>query len=118
MSHGILATDAVIGIAGYGPTEDGGPIDLGYWLGVDYWGRGFASEAAHAVITHAFCVSRIDDIITDCRVDNPGSRRVLEKLGFRSEGQAERYSLGAGETVPTEKVRLTCEDWLALKACA
>ena len=112
------ASDEIIGSAGYGPVEDGSHIDFGYWLGLDHWGQGYATEAAHAVITHAFCVSRIDEILTDCRIDNPGSRRVLEKLGFISEGPAERYSLGADETVPTEKMRLVCKNWLATKACA
>lgn len=112
------ATGDLIGTAGWGPMEEGGPIDFGYWLGLDYWGKGYASEAGHAVLTHAFCIGRIDEIITDCRVDNPGSRRVLDKLGFESLGQAMRYSLGAGEDTETEQVRLCCDDWLAMKACA
>ncbi|MGI9463063.1 MAG: GNAT family N-acetyltransferase [Aestuariivirgaceae bacterium] len=108
--------DDVIGMAGYGPVEAGDHIDFGYWLGRDYWGKGYASEAAQAVLTHAFCIGRVDEIDTDCRIDNPGSRRILDKLGFQSSGPRERYSLGANETVPTEGVRLSCDDWLATKA--
>lgn len=120
ISLGIVekATGDLIGVAGWGPVEEGGPIDFGYWLGLDYWGRGYASEAGSAVLTHAFCIGQVDEIITDCRVDNPGSRRVLEKLGFESIGPARRYSLGADEETETEQVRLGCDDWLAMKACA
>lgn len=112
------ASNDLIGTAGWGPMGEGGPIDFGYWFGLDYWGNGYATEAGSAVLTHAFCVGRVDEIITDCRVDNPGSRRVLDKLGFESLGPAKRYSLGAGEETETEQVRLCCDDWLAMKACA
>lgn len=112
------ATGDLIGVAGWGPMEDGDLIDFGYWLGLDYWGKGFATEAGAAVLTHAFCVGRVDEITTDYRVENIGSSRVLEKLGFQSLGPASRYSLGANEETQTEQVRLACEDWLAMKACA
>jgi len=112
------ASGDLIGTAGWGPMEEGGPIDFGYWIGLDYWGKGYATEAGSAVLTHAFCIGRVDEIITDCRIDNPGSRRVLDKLGFESLGPATRYSLGAGEDTETEQVRLCCDDWLAMKACA
>ena len=112
------ASGTIIGVAGYGPAEDGGPIDFGYWLGLDYWGQGYATEAGSAVLTHAFCIGRVDEIVTDCRIDNPGSRRVLDKLGFQFVGPGKRYSLGADEETETEVIRLTCDDWLAIKACA
>ncbi len=108
----------LIGVAGWGPMEEGGPIDFGYWLGLDYWGKGYASEAGRAVLTQAFCIGRVDEIVTDCRLDNPGSRRVLDKLGFQSVGSSTCYSLGADEVADTEQVRLHCESWLAMKACA
>ena len=108
----------LIGIAGWGPAQEGGPIDFGYWLGLEYWGNGYATEAGAAVLTHAFCVGRIDEIITDFRIDNAGSGRVLEKLGFEVVGPRTRYSLGADEEAATTEVRLCCEDWLAMKACA
>ncbi len=108
----------LIGIGGWGPMSEGGDNDFGYWIGLDYWGNGYASEAGAALLTHAFCVGQVDEIITDCRIDNPGSRRILEKLGFETLGRSTRYSLGADEEAETEKVRLTCDDWLAMKACA
>jgi RimJ/RimL family protein N-acetyltransferase len=112
------ASGDIIGIAGWGPATPGGPIDFGYWLGLDYWGKGFATEAAGAVLTHAFCLGRVDEILTDCRIDNPASRRILDKLGFEGRGPSTRYSLGAGEEAETEKVGLRCDRWLAMKACA
>lgn len=112
------ADDNLIGISGYAPNEQTGEMDFGYWLGLDYWGKGYATEAAQAVLTHAFCIGRVDDIVTGCRIDNPRSRRVLDKLGFRPAGLRQLYSLGADETVATEAVELSCDEWLATKACA
>ncbi len=108
--------DELIGFAGYDHRAETDQVDFGYWLGLGYWGKGYASEAAQAVLTHAFCISRVDEIVTDCRIDNPASRRILDRLGFQSIGMAKRYSHGAGELVETEQVRLSCTDWLASKA--
>lgn len=108
---------AVIGMTGYGPNE-AGETDFGYWLGLDSWGKGYASEAGHGVVTHAFCIACVDDLETDYQLDNIASARVLEKLGFHEVGPRRRFSLGAGKDVDTMMVRLTCDDWLASMACA
>lgn len=63
-------------------------VELGYWLGEPFWGRGIATEAARAVTDYAFVTFDV------CRVEawvfgwNPASMRVLEKAGFTLEGRA------------------------------
>ncbi|MGI9513031.1 MAG: GNAT family N-acetyltransferase [Anderseniella sp.] len=105
------ATDELIGGTGYGPAR--GPdkpaneIDFGYWLGLDYWGKGYASEAARAVLRHAFEVNTIERIDTEHLVINPGSGRVLAKCGFVDEGERTCFSQGSGETRPSRKMVLT-----------
>ena len=68
---------APIGVCGLDPRDDG--AEIGYWLGVAYWGRGLATEAACAVIDHAFGDLGYDTLQSGARVSNPASRRVLEK---------------------------------------
>lgn len=66
---------------------------LGYALGEAFWGRGFMTEAAGAVVTYGFETMHLDLISATCYPFNVRSRRVLEKLGFRYEGtlaQAEK----------------------------
>jgi RimJ/RimL family protein N-acetyltransferase len=109
--------NVLIGGAGYGVNE-AGEMDFGYWLGTDYWGHGYATEAGQAVLTHAFCIARVDVIETDYQLDNLASARVLAKLGFREAGHRKRHSLGAGREVETMMVQLTCDDWLDARACA
>ena len=57
--------------------------DLGYWLGKPYWGRGYMTEAASALIDAYFGKTRSQEIASGVFVDNPGSARVLRKLGLK-----------------------------------
>jgi [ribosomal protein S5]-alanine N-acetyltransferase len=60
--------------------------ELGYWIGVPYWGRGYATEAARAVVTDAFETRGLRRIFASCLTTNPASARVLEKIGMKYEG--------------------------------
>ena len=55
-------------------------------IGVPYWGNGYATEAARAVIDHAFGELDFEELRAGARVTNPASRRVLEKCGFQWTG--------------------------------
>lgn len=67
-------------------THRQGVCELGYILGRDRWGRGYAGEAAAAIVGHGFAAMGLRRIFADCDPDNIGSIRVLERLGFRREG--------------------------------
>ncbi|MEM9705359.1 MAG: GNAT family protein [Pseudomonadota bacterium] len=64
---------------------------LGYWLGAKFTGHGYASEAVGAVLEHGFETLRLHRIEAACQPGNSASARLLEGLGFRREGLAERY---------------------------
>lgn len=59
---------------------------LGYWIGVPYWGRGYASEAAAAIIRYGFDELELHRISAQHMSGNPASGRVMEKAGMRKEG--------------------------------
>lgn len=60
---------------------------IGYALGVDYWGKGIMSEAAAAVRDWAFSAfPELTRLQAYCVVDNRGSSRVMEKIGMTREG--------------------------------
>lgn len=61
--------------------------ELGFWLGPDHWGNGFATESAQAVLDHGFA-SGLPLIWGQCMVDNPASARIMEKLGMTRAGSA------------------------------
>ena len=60
--------------------------ELSFWIGVASWGRGYATEAAGAVIAHAFTTEGLNRLVAHHMVRNPSSGRVLAHLGFRQEG--------------------------------
>jgi RimJ/RimL family protein N-acetyltransferase len=70
-------------------------IEVLYALERAAWGRGFAREAAAAAVRYGFHVVGLDRIVAVIRHANTGSRRVLEKLGLRYEGDVEVYGVVA-----------------------
>lgn len=103
-----------IGMVGIDWREVDSP-ELGYWLGVDHWGQGFATEAARAAIDYAFDEFDIDHLISGARVANPSSRNILEKCGFQWSGvQLHRFE-AIGSSTPVDCFRLTRGVWSSLK---
>ena len=60
-------------------------VDLGYMLGIENWGKGYATEIALALVDAAFFDLRADRVISTVDVNNGASIRVLEKIGMRWE---------------------------------
>ena len=109
----LAETGAFLGCAGLNATERG--LELGYWVGQPYWGRGYATEAAHALVDLAFRATAIDALNVSCRVINPASRRVIHKCGFQYAGQGMLSSIVAGQ-VPVERYRLDRATWIGLRS--
>jgi ribosomal-protein-alanine N-acetyltransferase len=64
---------------------------LGYWMDVDHQGGGLCTEGLRAILDFAFGPAQLHRIQAAIMPHNPKSLRVIEKLGFRREGYAERY---------------------------
>jgi len=64
---------------------------IGYWIGEDYWGMGFGTEAVCIVLSYAFSVIGLKKISAFVYPDNKGSIRVLEKNGFKIAGQVNEF---------------------------
>ena len=60
---------------------------VGYWIGVPYWGAGVATEALRLVVRVGFDELRLVELAAGCLDMNPASARVLEKNGFRERGR-------------------------------
>lgn len=61
--------------------------DIGYEYDPTYWGHGYATEAAHAIVDFGFQRFGVHRIWANCVSDNTASASVLEKLGMQREGQ-------------------------------
>ena len=65
----------------------GGTGEVGYVIGAENWNRGYATEAAAAVVHFGFTVLGLDRITATCRPGNTASARVLEKTGMVLEAR-------------------------------
>ena len=72
-----------IGLAINGPHASG---ELGYWIGVPHWNRGYATEAARAMLALAFGSLRLNRVHAHHLTRNPSSGRVMQKIGMQLEG--------------------------------
>jgi len=61
-------------------------VELSFWVGRPFWGRGYATAAAGAAVDRAFDVLGLNRIVAHHMVRNPASGRVLARLRFRQEG--------------------------------
>ena len=100
-------------IGGIGLADRDGETELGYWIAPDHWGRGYATEAARAVIDAARNSLRIDRLVSGHFVDNPAPGRVLQKLGFAPTGVHERECISRGTTVPCSTYALELREPVA-----
>jgi RimJ/RimL family protein N-acetyltransferase len=97
----------VIGSAGMGEHE--GEPELGYWIAREHWGRGYATEAAGAVLKVARMLGH-RRVVAGHFTDNPASGKVLRKLGFVPTGRpGKRFSLARGSMVESVEYALDLE---------
>lgn len=87
-------------VGGCGLHEEDGNLELGYWIAQPYWGLGYATEAARALVGIARALGH-SKIHARHFIDNPASGRVLRKAGFRATGKtASLQSRGRGQAAP------------------
>jgi RimJ/RimL family protein N-acetyltransferase len=89
--------------------------ELGYWLGFEYWGQGFGTEAARAAIDFFFEEFELDYLHSGARVANPASRNILEKCGFQWSGVELHRFEALGCSTPVDCFRLSRGVWSSLK---
>ena len=98
-------------IGGIGLNSTGADVaELGYWLTPDAWGRGYATEAARAVIDMARHALPLRRLHARHHVTNHASRRVLDKLGFREIARAASFSVAHGREVSSAVLSLSLDE--------
>ncbi len=84
--------------------------ELGYWIGVPYWGNGYATEGATAVVRYGFKTLGLHRIFASHFAKNPASARVLRKIGMRHEGRQRAHILKWGEFLDLEMYGMLASD--------
>lgn len=93
-----------------------GEIELGFVLAPAVWGKGFASEAAKALIELVFSLTKADRILANARTINPASRRVLEKCGFTYVDTGLDILPARGGLHPCDRFQLERKTWTASRS--
>lgn len=75
---------------------------LSYWLGRDYWNRGYGTEAVTALVEHGFNSLKLHRIYAPHFHTNPASGRVLQKVGMTHEGRLREHYLRFGQRIDVE----------------
>jgi len=102
---------ALVGAVGLRLEREHDRAELGYWIGVPYWGNGYATEAGKAVLRHGFEVEGLNRIYAFHFTNNPASGRVLQNIGMTFEGKRRAHTLKWGEYLDNEGYGILRSEW-------
>ncbi len=88
--------DGLCGCVSLGIMSPHSRAELGYWLGVPFWGQGYATEAAAALVDYGFRGLSLHKITASHFARNPASGRVMQKIGMTREGLLRGHVLKDG----------------------
>ncbi|MFZ5828823.1 MAG: GNAT family N-acetyltransferase [Planctomycetota bacterium] len=90
--------------------------ELGYWIGKPYWGQGYCTEAAAALVDFGFTHLTLNRVFAHHFVRNPASGRVLQKIGMRHEGCLKNHVLKWNVFEDIEVYGIVRGQWQAARA--
>lgn len=99
-------TKNLMGLAGIQPLGNTKDYEIGWWLAPEYWKQGFGIEAAKAIVNFAFNRLQLPRVKAIVHPENIASKRIIEKLGMKLEGDVTGQDLGL--IYPRAKIELYC----------
>jgi ribosomal-protein-alanine N-acetyltransferase len=78
--------ESLIGCMSLGVSKNHKRAELAYWVGLPFWGQGFATEAAQRIVQFGFEDLELNRIFAAAMTNNPGSYQVMTKIGMKHEG--------------------------------
>jgi RimJ/RimL family protein N-acetyltransferase len=88
--------------------------DIGYELNPQHWGRGYATEAARALVAFGFREFGLHRVSSWCVADNKGSERVMQKVGMTLEGRLRDNEFYKDRWWDTLQYAVLKDEWEAL----
>lgn len=109
----IVDGDQLVGAIALLARREHDRAELGYWIGVPYWNRGYATEAVGEVIRHAFEDAQWQRVYAMHFTRNPSSGRVMLRNGMKHEGTLRQHIKKWGELLDVEMYGILREEWLS-----
>jgi ribosomal-protein-alanine N-acetyltransferase len=106
-------TNELVGGIGLNVEEAHRRAELGYWVGVPFWGRGYATEGAREMLRHGFEDLKLNRIYAGVFSGNPASEQVLRKIGMKHEGTARQHFQKWGQFLDDVCYGILASDWHA-----
>lgn len=113
----LMDTGEFIGSIGYTVKdvgEDGMTVEFGYFIKEMFWRKGIVTEAAKAVLNHAFS-NGVYMISTGCVTANVASEKIMQRLGMKKVRYLKDYSEIDGKLYDRVGYTMTCDEWRAEK---
>jgi [ribosomal protein S5]-alanine N-acetyltransferase len=110
LRHGDRDGDTLYGGVGLRIEREHSRAELGYWIGLPYWGKGYATEAAKALVQYGFEILGLHRIFACHFARNSASARVLQKVGMRHEGSQRAHIVKWGEFIDLEIYGMLASD--------
>ena len=101
----------LIGAVGLSINREHNRAELGYWIAVDHWNRGYGTEAAEAALRYGFEVRRLRRIEAEHFAGNPASGRLMRKIGMSHEGTLRQHLLKWGRFDDAERYGILREEF-------
>jgi ribosomal-protein-alanine N-acetyltransferase len=83
----------LLGRCGLNLITETAEVELDFVLAREFWGKGYATEAARAAIAYGFEILKLDKIIALAKPENIASRKVIEKIGMRYKKNAKYWGI-------------------------
>lgn len=105
LNFNLFLRGALIGGVGLVATDEG-DHELGFWLGENYWKKGYAIEAIQALLAHASKNLPGNKVVASCLEGNDASLKILKGLGFEIYGSGEIFCQPQAKTLPCSHLML------------
>ncbi len=114
---GIWYYGKLAGVIGYHPIDwINKNVELGYWIGAEFQGKGIVTRACRFLVGYSFGVLKLQRVQIRCAVGNKKSCAVIERLGFIREGIARQAEFLYGRYLDLAVYSMTAAEWEALEA--
>ncbi|MDB6030646.1 MAG: acetyltransferase, partial [Verrucomicrobiales bacterium] len=90
--------------------------EMGYWVGVPFWSKGICTEAARCLLKFGFEPLELNKIQAHHFSRNPGSGRVMQKIGMKHEGHLRQHVRKWDHFEDLEFYGILREEWLTTKS--
>lgn len=114
----LAATGELIGAVSLRITSHLNHAELGYWVGVPWWNRGYCTEAARVLVDYGFSVLGLHRIHSSHYSRNPASGRVMIKLGMQHEGRLREHVKRWDRYEDLEYYGILAREWVGVRQAA